>query len=59
MIKKTNNKLKTKNKDVLKIEEEIKCGKCGNRMEFYGVESSGGKKYNCPSCFEKIVWRSE
>jgi DNA-directed RNA polymerase subunit RPC12/RpoP len=51
--------LKTKNKVRPRIKEKIKCGKCGSKMEFYGVESSGGKKYNCPSCFEKIVVRSE
>jgi hypothetical protein len=55
LIKKENKKLEAKNNVGREITEEIKCGKCGSGMEFYGVDGTGGKKYNCPSCYDKIV----
>jgi hypothetical protein len=34
---------------------KIKCEKCKNRMEFYGVDGYGGLKFICPKCYDKIV----
>lgn len=59
MIKKGNVELRKKHNVKPKMKEEIKCDKCGSKMEFYGVDGSGGKKFSCTSCYEKIVVRSE
>lgn len=36
--------------------KEITC-KCGNTMEFYGVDGNGGEKYYCRTCCENKVVR--
>lgn len=43
-------------RDQLKLEPNgsVRC-KCGEKMEFYGVDGSGGLKFSCPRCYEKRV----
>lgn len=42
------------NKERKTTNETIKC-ECGGEMEFYGVDGTGGSKYNCIVCYEKKV----
>ena len=28
---------------------------CEAEMEFFGVDGNGGRKFNCPKCYKKII----
>jgi len=45
-------------KDELKPNGSVSC-KCGEKMEFYGVDGTGGLKFSCPKCYEKRNIKSD
>jgi hypothetical protein len=45
-------------KDELKPNGSVSC-KCGEKMEFYGVDGTGGLMFSCPKCYEKRNIKSD